>query len=1627
MLRNLTMKINLLTRSLAIATRITYLAVLCGCLLILPGFFSAAHAALTLNTTVNGETANTLAEAVIVNAGDTITLAYTIQNTGNTPVVQLDLSDNVFDPIVDLSESCGLVDSLQPHQSISCTLEVTAVEATDGMEIISLVTAADEFFTSTTFNTTDSAWFKTSFLVGNPDLCFAISDGYFQTDGTEVNNGNAEDTLGFFNRATGNTNTVTAEPPNTGTFFIEAMAFQPGGTALYATDGDTLGTVDLLTGAFTAIGDASDSNPSVTDIDGLSFDPTTGKLWGTERNSGTTADQLLELDPGTGAILTGPTNVPPQQGLGDLDDLAIDPVWGTFYVIQNQVGGPGNLAIIDPSSGNTFTVGKFTRRGIGEQISDIAGLAFFNDGQLYGSSGKNSANGQNVLWRIDKTTAVVELVGEFASRMSNIEALDCLTAPSFLAIEKSTNGADADEAPGALIPIGNNVVWSYFVRNTGGQLITNIVVTDDNGTPGNPADDNTVCTIPQLSPGQSNLGVGVTCELQGTATDGQYTNIVTATGLSIGETLTRQDPSNYFGYNPGAIGDYVWIDINKNGIQEASEPALPNVEVKLHNANDDALLGTTTTDAAGFYLFDNLAAGDYYLIFDLSQNTNFTTFTTQNAGGNSNDAADSDVNSSGRTPNINLSTGGKDRSWDAGVDGGDATALSITSSATASVQENQTSAIDVQSTDDLDSEGSGLTYSLTGGADRALFTIDASTGVVTFDSAPDFEVPGDANADNDYEFQVTVTDSTTLTDMQNVVVSVVDVAEDLTVNTTNDLIDATDGVTSLREAINSANTVAGEDTITFDASVFNGEVDDVIRLQGGQLAITESLHINGAGQNIVISADQNGDDVLVNGSAITDIVASNAAAKLGDNTGRVLDITAPTGSTVTLTGLTITGADMDGFGGGIKNNTGKLVINQSSVSGNRATLGAAGVDTGAGPLMLTESTVSGNVVTAAVNGGGLRSDTGTITITNSTISGNTTVGPFGGGVFANTATVLVDSSTIVANASAANGGGVVTFGPTTFTNSIIVGNSVNTGPAPDMAGTGSNFTGSFNLLGTGDPVAGTDNQTRLTFASAMLGQLTNNGGLTQTHALLPGSPAIDSGSTMQTTDQRAQSRPIDQNAIDSSAGGNSSDIGAFELAQAAVLDAVSQIGPTEGGTTNTLPTFSWTAVVNATRYRLLVIGPAGSVIDQTFTAAELGCDTGGTCSFPTSAAIGPGNLSWQVRALSDTGIGPLSNPMNFIAAATCDANVLSRQIDNVNRWHLLSLPCDLPPSTTLGDLFVGGAPAADRWLAFRYDVAGASGNYQRLMSTDTVPAGIGFWLLTMDAVTLQMPANSTQPAQAPANGSAYYTHSIAADSTWNMFGSPGPDFIQYSDILLQNEQTNCAVNVFCTLDNALANENIASLLFSYNTNLNNGAGQYQRINNTGTRLIKPWDGYWVRIAQNPEGTAVNSPWQLFYPASSGQLLFATDTQHTGDLAGISGADQICNTAARAHGLPGNYKAWLSDSSNSPESGFSKPSTPYFRVDGAQLANDYTALTSGNLSSPIQLTVSGLDVSVDQAWTGTLSTGLPDAANGHCSDWASTSLATSGAVGNIADIEASWSSTGTAPNCSQLKHLYCVGQ
>lgn len=144
-----------------------------------------------------------------------------------------------------------------------------------------------------------------------------------------------------------------------------------------------------------------------------------------------------------------------------------------------------------------------------------------------------------------------------------------------------------------------------------------------------------------------------------------------------------RDPKLDFGFQlkSYAIGDFVWIDANRNGIQDEGEDVLPGVKVEL--LQDGKVIKTTTTDEDGLYVFDDLLAGTYQVKFTLTdEQAQRYEFTKRDAGRS--DAVDSDANRDGLTRTIVLDddnsalTGdypyasinasqGIDPTWDAGV------------------------------------------------------------------------------------------------------------------------------------------------------------------------------------------------------------------------------------------------------------------------------------------------------------------------------------------------------------------------------------------------------------------------------------------------------------------------------------------------------------------------------------------------------------------------------------------------------------------------------------------------------------------------------------------------------------------------------------------------------------------------------------------------------------------------------------------------------------------------------------------------------------------------------------------------------------------------------------------------
>ncbi|MGO1053856.1 SdrD B-like domain-containing protein [Crossiella sp. CA198] len=104
------------------------------------------------------------------------------------------------------------------------------------------------------------------------------------------------------------------------------------------------------------------------------------------------------------------------------------------------------------------------------------------------------------------------------------------------------------------------------------------------------------------------------------------------------------------------LGDYVWVDTNRNGVQDQGESPVPGVPVKVSNRNGETV--TTKTNEQGKYLFEGLPNGLYQVCFDLKNlpaaNAGYLT-TRQDAG--SADAKDSDANADGCTNPVELSVG----------------------------------------------------------------------------------------------------------------------------------------------------------------------------------------------------------------------------------------------------------------------------------------------------------------------------------------------------------------------------------------------------------------------------------------------------------------------------------------------------------------------------------------------------------------------------------------------------------------------------------------------------------------------------------------------------------------------------------------------------------------------------------------------------------------------------------------------------------------------------------------------------------------------------------------------------------------------------------------------------------
>lgn len=319
-----------------------------------------------------------------------------------------------------------------------------------------------------------------------------------------------------------------------------------------------------------------------------------------------------------------------------------------------------------------------------------------------------------------------------------------------------------------------------------------------------------------------------------------------------------------------------------------------------------------------------------------------------------------------------------------------------------------------------------------------------------------------------------------------------------------------------------------------------------------------------------ISLASSGDSIVVAPATYTErlgiaislnVIGSGARTTIidGHAAGSVIVISSP--AQVTLSNITVRNGHSS-FGAGIYNE-GRLTINSSTVTDNNANFfGSRGITCCAygggiyngtnGTLTINNSTISANTaggggwwcgyVPCQGSGGGI-ANVGQLRINNSTISGNSAFGlqastnGRGGGVYSGyPGGMMVSNSTISGNRGT-HGGGIYPGGG--FQNSIVANNSGQNCSNP-VASYGYNLSsdGTCNFNKVGD----------LNNHDPLLGPLQNNGGPTDTMALLLGSPAIDAGNpagckdaqgNLLLTDQRGMPRPDREDA-------NGCDMGAYE-------------------------------------------------------------------------------------------------------------------------------------------------------------------------------------------------------------------------------------------------------------------------------------------------------------------------------------------------------------------------------------------------------------------------------------------------------------------------------------------------
>jgi len=334
---------------------------------------------------------------------------------------------------------------------------------------------------------------------------------------------------------------------------------------------------------------------------------------------------------------------------------------------------------------------------------------------------------------------------------------------------------------------------------------------------------------------------------------------------------------------------------------------------------------------------------------------------------------------------------------------------------------------------------------------------------------------------------------------------------------------------TLRAAVQEANALAGEDSISAPIGQY------VLTL--GTLTLSTRINLFGAGPGSVIDGNGVGPVLRVNAGAngpvsIDGVTVRNGASPTDAGGIRIDNTTLlKLSNALVAENTAIVGS---GQGGGIfVDSFSSVWLDGTTVRDNTCTNGGCGVRVrSSATALILKSTISNNVATGNGTGGAGIESQGVLVLTNSTVSGNSNAKGSAGGVYAGSSgTVDIVYSTFIGNGPA-SAQLVRATATTQVLGSLFAGAPAGTANcAGTLVSQGRNLdTGTSCNFGIGS---------LNNVADPKVGPLADNGGATRTHALLPGSPAIDAADTAcpeSVEDQREIPRPQ----------GAACDIGAYE-------------------------------------------------------------------------------------------------------------------------------------------------------------------------------------------------------------------------------------------------------------------------------------------------------------------------------------------------------------------------------------------------------------------------------------------------------------------------------------------------